>query len=43
MNSNSHFDQLESLLVALTRKQDQQAEQITRILQSLGSYGEAMI
>jgi chromosome segregation ATPase len=42
MDINKRFDQLESLLVDLARKQDQQAEQIARILQILGSHGEAI-
>jgi hypothetical protein len=42
MDSTKRFDQLESLLVDLARKQDQQAEQIARILQILGSHGEAI-
>ena len=42
MDVNKRFDQLESLLVDLARKQDQQAEQIARILQILGSHGEAI-
>lgn len=42
MDINNRFDQLESLLVDLARKQDQQAEQIVRILQILGSHGEAI-
>jgi type I site-specific restriction endonuclease len=42
MDINKRFDQLESLLVDLARKQDQQAEQIARILQILGNHGEAI-
>jgi hypothetical protein len=42
MDVSKRFDQLESLLVDLARKQDQQAEQIARILQILGSHGEAI-
>lgn len=42
MDINKRFDQLESLLVDLARKQDQQAEQIARILQILAQHGEAI-
>ena len=42
MDIDKRFDQLESLLVDLARKQDQQAEQIARILQILAQYGEAI-
>jgi len=42
MDTNKRFDQLESLLVDLARKQDQQAEQIARILQILNGHGEAI-
>lgn len=42
MDINKRFDQLESLLVDLARKQDQQAEQIARILQILDSHGKAI-
>jgi len=42
MDINQRFDQLESLLVDLARKQDQQAEQIARILQILNGHGEAI-
>ena len=42
MDINKRFDQLESLLVDLARKQDQQAEQIAHILRILGSHGEAI-
>ncbi|MDO7886068.1 hypothetical protein [Hymenobacter cheonanensis] len=42
MDINKRFDQLESLLVDLARKQDQQAEQIARILQILGNHGESI-
>lgn len=42
MDINKRFDQLESLLVDLARKQDQQAEQIAHILRILGNHGEAI-
>jgi len=42
MDINKRFDQLESLLVDLARKQDQQTEQIARILQILAQHGEAI-
>ena len=42
MDIDKRFDQLESLLVDLARKQDQQAEQIARILQILAQHGEAI-
>jgi len=42
MDVNKRFDQLESLLVDLARKQDQQAGQLARTLQILGSHGEAI-
>jgi hypothetical protein len=42
MDASKRFDQLESLLVDLARKQDQQAEQLARILQILGGHGEAI-
>jgi len=42
MDINKHFDQLESLLVDLARKQDQQSEQIARILQILAGHGKAI-
>ncbi|AMR27810.1 hypothetical protein A0257_12400 [Hymenobacter psoromatis] len=42
MDINKRFDQLESLLVDLARKQDQQAEQIARIIQILNGHGEAI-
>ncbi len=42
MDLKKRFDQLESLLVDLARKQDQQAEQIAHILQILGSHGKAI-
>jgi phage-related tail protein len=42
MDANKRFDQLESLLVDLARKQDQQAEQIARILQILDGHGKAI-
>ncbi len=42
MDINQRFDQLESLLVDLARKQDQQAEQIAHILKVLREHGEAI-
>ena len=42
MDINQRFDQLESLLVDLARKQDQQTEQIARIIQILDGHGEAI-
>ena len=42
MDINQRFDQLESLLVNLARKQDQQAEQIAHILKVLREHGEAI-
>ena len=42
MDSNKRFDQLESLLVDLARKQDQQAGQIARILEALNQHGEIL-
>lgn len=42
MDIAKRFDQLESLLVDLARKQDQQAEQIAHILQILGNHGKAI-
>ena len=42
MDHNKRFDQLESLLVDLARKQDQQAERITQIITELRRQGEAI-
>jgi len=42
MDSNKRFDQLESLLVDLARKQDQQSEQIANILRILSEHGKAI-
>ncbi len=42
MDIKKRFDQLESLLVDLARKQDQQAEQIARILQILDGHGQSI-
>lgn len=42
MNTNERFDQLESLLVDLARKVDQQGEQIAQIILALNRQGEAI-
>ena len=42
MNTNERFDQLESLLVDLARKVDQQGEQIAQIIAVLNRQGEAI-
>jgi chromosome segregation ATPase len=42
MDINKRFDQLESLLVDLARKQDQQAAQIAQIIEVLNRQGEAI-
>lgn len=42
MDISKRFDQLESLLVDLARKQDQQAEQIAQIIAVLNRQGEAI-
>ena len=42
MDSNKRFDQLESLLVDLARKQDQQGEKITQIITELNRQGKAI-
>jgi len=42
MDSNERFDQLESLLVDLARKQDQQSVQIAQIITELNRQGEAL-
>ena len=41
MDINKRFDQLESLLVDLARKQDQQSAQIAQIITELNRQGEA--
>jgi phage tail tape-measure protein len=42
MDSNKRFDQIESLLVDLARKVDQQGEQIAQIITVLNRQGEAI-
>ncbi|RZK13305.1 MAG: hypothetical protein EOO56_27455, partial [Hymenobacter sp.] len=42
MDSNKRFDQIESLLVDLARKVDQQGEQIAQIIEVLNSQGNAI-
>lgn len=42
MDSKERFDQLESLLVDLARKVDQQGEQVAEIIQVLNRQGEAI-
>ncbi|WP_223653067.1 hypothetical protein [Hymenobacter psoromatis] len=42
MDIDKRFDQLESLLVDLARKQDQQAGQIAQIIKELNRQGEAI-
>ncbi|RZK11516.1 MAG: hypothetical protein EOO56_28920 [Hymenobacter sp.] len=42
MDHNKRFDQLESLLVDLARKQDQQSEQIAQVITELRRQGEAI-
>ena len=42
MDNRKRFDQLESLLVDIARRQDQQAEQITQIIEVLNRQGEAI-
>ena len=42
MDSSKRFDQLESLLVDLARKQDQQAGQIAQIIKELNRQGEVI-
>ena len=42
MDVNQRFDQLESLLVDLARKQDQQAEQIKQLIAEVRRIGTAM-